>query len=333
MLPSPSALEDGGGGRLVRLLGAAARAFTRSISAGQRGDARLELGHRQRLQVLADGDAPSAASASARPSPWHFSCAGGQLRADAECGDPGTSSPLSQPSASGKSRARASSTSGARAMASVPETMTAIEITHARRPRGAEAQDHADAEAGRGPDPDQGGGRRRQPARRAAAHGRLSAAARALAAARAGGRRRGRGGRRRRDALEGRRQGVRAGQRRRLCRVLPRRGAVGAADPGRPRHGQGGGGAGDLLHRLEQRVRARPAGGRRVVPGARRHQRHRHHGDPARQGLRRQGDRHGRLAPTSARRASSSAPTAPSTTRPRTSSRRSRRRPAARAST
>jgi len=48
-----------------------------------------------------------------------------------------------------------------------------------------------------------------------------------------------------------------SGQRRRLCRVRDRRGRRGAADPGRTRHGAGGCGTGDILHGLEQRVRAR----------------------------------------------------------------------------
>ena len=98
-----------------------------------------------------------------------------------------------------------------------------------------------------------------------------------------------------RDALEAGRQGVRAGQRRRLRRVLPRRGADRAADSRRPRYGQGGGRAGDFLHGVEQRVRARPARRRRVAARARRLERHRHDSHPARQGLRRQGHRHGRL--------------------------------------
>ena len=41
--------------------------------------------------------------------------------------------------------------------------------------------------------------------------------------------------------------------------------------------------AGDALHRLEQRLRPRPARGRRVAPGPRRHERHRVDGDPARE--------------------------------------------------
>ena len=90
--------------------------------------------------------------------------------------------------------------------------------------------------------------------------------------------------------------------------------------------------AGDLLHRVEQRIRARAARRRRMVPGARRHQRHRHDRDPARQGVRRQGDRHGRLGrqvqglPRPRRRPGRQLQDA------RTSSRPSRMRPAARAS-
>ena len=55
------------------------------------------------------------------------------------------------------------------------------------------------------------------------------------------------------------RQGVRARQRRRLRPVLHCRGTHRAADPGGPRHGARGRRARDLLHGVEQRVRARRA--------------------------------------------------------------------------
>ncbi len=43
----------------------------------------------------------------------------------------------------------------------------------------------------------------------------------------------------------------------------------------------------NVLHRVDQRVPARPAEGRRDDPDPRRHERHRHHGDSAGAGLRR----------------------------------------------
>ena len=67
-------------------------------------------------------------------------------------------------------------------------------------------------------------------------------------------------------------------------------------------------------------VRARRAQARRDAAGPWRLVRHRHHRDPARQGVRRARDHHRRLAPRNARPAASSAPTSPSTTGPRISS-------------
>ena len=64
--------------------------------------------------------------------------------------------------------------------------------------------------------------------------------------------------------------------------------------------------------------------GRRNAAGARRHIRHRHHRDPARQGVRRARDRHRRLGGKVPTPAAGSAPTSPSTTRPRISSPRPR---------
>jgi hypothetical protein len=66
-------------------------------------------------------------------------------------------------------------------------------------------------------------------------------------------------------------------------------------DPGRPRHGRRRCRAENLLYRVEHRVRARTARRRRVVAGARRYERHWHHRDPARQGLRGKGGCHRRL--------------------------------------
>ena len=72
---------------------------------------------------------------------------------------------------------------------------------------------------------------------------------------------------------------------------------------------EGGGHPGDDLHRLAQRLRARRAPARRVAARAWRDERHRHHRDPARQGLRRlrRGDR--RLRREMRARRSGSAPT------------------------
>ena len=103
--------------------------------------------------------------------------------------------------------------------------------------------------------------------------------------------------------------------------------------PRGPRHDRGGGGVGDLLHRLEQRLRARAPRGRRDLPRARRLVGHRHDGDPARPRPRRPRLRHRRLGGQVRAPAAPSAPSSPSTTARRTSSRRSRRRPAGAGST
>ena len=73
---------------------------------------------------------------------------------------------------------------------------------------------------------------------------------------------------------------------------------------------RGGGDARDLVHGLGQSVRARLRGRRRRGARPRRHQRHRHDGDRARQAVRAEGDRHLRVgremragARSSARRA------------------------------
>ena len=114
---------------------------------------------------------------------------------------------------------------------------------------------------------------------------------------------------------------VRADPRRRRCRSR-------AASTG-----PGGGAARDLLHRLGQRLRPRPARGGRELPRPRRRLGHRHHRDPARRRARRPGLRHRGLARRSAPPAARSAPSARSTTAPRISSPRCARRPAGAGST
>ncbi len=74
-----------------------------------------------------------------------------------------------------------------------------------------------------------------------------------------------------RQPLGARRQGVRAGRRRRLCGILPRRGGLDASRAGGPYDARGGGAAGDLLHRVDQCVRSRRAEGGRDLPGPWRH--------------------------------------------------------------
>ena len=79
---------------------------------------------------------------------------------------------------------------------------------------------------------------------------------------------------------------MRTGHRRGVCRVLRR---ARTAQPPRPRwirRRRGRGPARDLLHGLDQRLRPRPPRRRRVDPGARGIERHRHHRDPARQSVR-----------------------------------------------
>ena len=65
----------------------------------------------------------------------------------------------------------------------------------------------------------------------------------------------------------------------------------------------GGEPAGELLHRLEQRVRPRPPRARRNGADPRRLERHRAHRDPARASVRRDGDHDGRAATTRPRSA------------------------------
>ena len=99
-----------------------------------------------------------------------------------------------------------------------------------------------------------------------------------------------------RHALEGGRQGVRAGERRRLRAILP--------SPRRRRRCRSRPGLDmvqaaavpETFFTVWNNVFERGGlQGRRMVPGARRHQRHRHHRHPARQGVRRQGARDGGL--------------------------------------
>ena len=89
--------------------------------------------------------------------------------------------------------------------------------------------------------------------------------------------------------MAGRRPGLRADDRRRLWRIC--RGAGGAMPAGarwrQPRRRRRP--ARDLLHGVDQRLRAHPSQGGRGVSAAGRVERHRHHRDPARQGVRRQG--------------------------------------------
>ena len=68
--------------------------------------------------------------------------------------------------------------------------------------------------------------------------------------------------RRGRDRLARRRRGLRAGVGRRLRRVLRRAGAAVSAGAARARPDRRGGDSRDVLHGLDQRVRARPARGR-----------------------------------------------------------------------
>ena len=113
---------------------------------------------------------------------------------------------------------------------------------------------------------------------------------------------------------------LRAGGGRRLCRILHRAGAAMPADPQGPRRDQGGGDARDLLHRLDQCLRPRPAEVGRELPGPWRLERHRHHGDPARPRLRRPGLHHRRQPGEMRRLRQARRRAAPSTTSARISS-------------
>ena len=165
--------------------------------------------------------------------------------------------------------------------------MTAIAITTPGGPEVLKPVRLTRPEPGRWRDPGQGRGGRRQPARHPAAAGRLSAAAgcaRQRPALRLPARslRSGPGVKR----YQSRRQGLRAGARRRLCRILRGGGGQCLADPSRAQPGRGSRAARNLLHRLDQCLRPRRAQGRRDLPRPWRIERHRHDRHHAGQGLR-----------------------------------------------
>ena len=143
--------------------------------------------------------------------------------------------------------------------------------------------------AGRGPGPGAGTGGRGEPARHRPARGQLRAAAGRSGNAGAGDRRR---SSRRRRALEGRGQGLRPAGRRRLRPIRGGRRPTRAAGSRRAGPGAGGGAAGNRVHCVRQRVRARRPEVRGNPAGARRDLRHRRGGDPDGEGRRSAGDRH-----------------------------------------
>ena len=122
---------------------------------------------------------------------------------------------------------------------------------------------------------------RRQPSGCAAAVRLLSAAARRVPSPGTGSVRHGHRHRPAGQPLAGRRPGLRVDARRRLRAILPGRrtplpaGATRHGPADRRRHSR------ELLHGLDQCVRARAAGGGRALPGARRLQRHRPDRHPA----------------------------------------------------
>ena len=217
----------------------------------------------------------------------------------------------------------------------MPETMTAVEISAPGGPEVLKPKIVPTPKPGAGPDPGQGRRGRRQPSRRGSSawasirrrpgHSPLPGLeiAGEVVATGAGVTR-----------WKAGRQGVRAGQRRRLRRVLHRRGADRrcrsrpASTWSRPAA------VPETFFTVWNNVfeRGRLAAGEWfLVHGG--IERHRHHRHPARQGVRRQGDRHRRLrrqvqgVPRARRRPGRQLQDA------RTSSRPSRRPPAARAST
>ena len=138
---------------------------------------------------------------------------------------------------------------------------------------------------------------RHQPPGRAAAHGQLPGAAGRFRYSGAGSRWRDRRRRRAGDGgcgIQAGRPRLCAGRRRRLrAAVRGAGGPVPAGAQGLERR-RGGLAAGDLLHRVEQRVRPRPPAARRNPADPGRLQRHRRDRHPDGQGAGRQGDRHRR---------------------------------------
>ena len=157
---------------------------------------------------------------------------------------------------------------------------------------GSSARKRARAAARAGAGPRQGRFCRGQPPGRDPAPGLLSAAARCLAAPRAGNCRTGGGHGPGRDLAVHRHCGLCAGRGRRLCRILHRRGRPVPSGAYRAADGASCGNARDAVYRVAQRVRARHGGRGRNDPRSRRNQRHRLYGDPPRQAVRGEGDRH-----------------------------------------
>ena len=216
----------------------------------------------------------------------------------------------------------------------IPAVMRYVAAREPGPPRGHGHRRKSGAAATRRRSADRGRVGRRQPPRLHAARRPLSAAARCVADPRTGGRRH--ASSRWAPATEGWQIGDL------VCALTPgggyaeyctHAGGVVPADPAGLFGSRGGVAAGELLHRLEQRVRPRACLPRRSAAGPRRHQRHRPHGDPAR--ARRSARRCSPppAATTRSRSAARSAPTTRSTTGRRTSSPRSRASPASAAST
>ena len=105
-----------------------------------------------------------------------------------------------------------------------------------------------------------------------------------------GGRRARGGARSWRHAVQGRRCRVRAHQWRGLCGILRGAGSDDLAGAARIVVCRGSGAAGNRVHRVAQRVRARRPQARRMAARAWRRERHRHHRHPDGPAVRRQGD-------------------------------------------
>ena len=159
--------------------------------------------------------------------------------------------------------------------------MIAIEIREPGEPDVLVPVERPRPAAGCGRSPDQGRGRRRQSARRAAAPGPVSAAAGSV---------RHSGSRSCRRRLRRLAPASPSGRRRPVCALVSGGGYAEYCVAPAPQclpvpRGidlvDGGGGPGDVLHRVDERVRARPAGSGRVDSRPRRIERHRHHRDPA----------------------------------------------------